>query len=105
MRLSDTLKLMALAPPAFDLAWEDWGDIHTVYQRSSAETHVLNDTTVYILRVLEAGSATLGEIIEDITEAMGVKDSEFAARDLAWAAKRLEELGLIEWRNGAAVDS
>jgi hypothetical protein len=37
------------------LIWENWDDIFLVYQPSSAETHVFNETTGSILTCLEDG--------------------------------------------------
>lgn len=105
MQVSNDRVCMSLSPPAHDLVWEDWGDIYTVYQRSSAETHVFNETTAFVLNELLANATTLNRLIDVTMEAMGLKESELVARDLTWAAKRLEELGLIELRSEAALGS
>jgi PqqD family protein of HPr-rel-A system len=78
------------------LIWQDWDDVYLVYQPSSAETHVFNETTALILKCLEQGPIT-EEGVKNWTEAaLGVDQGELAAADFAFAVGRLEELGLIE---------
>ena len=67
-----------------------------VYQPSSAETHVFNETTALILKCLKQGSRSL-EGLKDWTEAaLDVGQGDLATEDFAFATMRLEELGLIE---------
>jgi PqqD family protein of HPr-rel-A system len=88
--------LLGLAPPGRGLVWQDWDDVYLVYQPSSAETHVFNETTALILKCLEQGPLS-AEGVKNWTEAAhGVDQGELAANDLAFAVGRLEELGLIE---------
>lgn len=99
---------LVLAPAAHGLIWEDWGDIYTVYQCSSDETHVFNHSTALILMAVEGGSARLDNIVEIATEAMGIESTKIAvaaAADILRAVERLDELGLIQLRNEAARDS
>ena len=79
-----------------NLIWQEWDEVFIVYQSSSAETHVFNETTVLILKCLEQGSRS-AEVVKEWTEAaLGVAAGELAADDFAFATMRLEELGLIE---------
>jgi PqqD family protein of HPr-rel-A system len=78
------------------LVWQDWDDVYLVFQPSSAETHVFNDTTTLILKCLEQGQLST-EGVKNWTEAaLGVGPGELAADDFAFAVGRLEELGLIQ---------
>jgi len=46
---------MVLISARHELVWRKWDDIYVVYQLSSTETHVLNETTALILKCLEYG--------------------------------------------------
>ena len=88
--------LLGLTSASRGLVWQDWDDVYLVYQPSSAETHVFNDTTALILKCLEQGQLS-AEGVKNWTEAaLGVGQGELAADDFAFAVGRLEELGLIE---------
>jgi PqqD family protein of HPr-rel-A system len=87
---------LVLISTSHDLLWQDWDDVYIVYQPSSAETHVFNETTATILRGLEYGPLAT-EALKDWTEAtLGVGQGELAADDFTFASARLEELGLID---------
>ena len=88
--------LLGLTSASRGLVWQDWDDVYLVYQPSSAETHVFNDTTTLILKCLEQGQLS-AEGVKNWTEAaLGVGQGDLAADDFAFAVERLEELGLIE---------
>lgn len=78
------------------LIWENWDDVFVVYQPSSAETHVFNETTASILACLEEGAVSADELKNQTEAALGVSQSELDDTDFAFALQRLEELGLIE---------
>jgi PqqD family protein of HPr-rel-A system len=88
-------RTLKLAPAAQGLLWQDWGDHYSVYQPSSSETHVFNDTTALILETLRLGPASLEEIEKSVAEALGVGKAEL--RGFSGVVGRLEELGLVEW--------
>ena len=79
-----------------ELIWQEWDAIYIVYQLSSAETHVFNETTALILKCLEQGSLSADEVKGETEAALGVGQGELASDDFAFATMRLEELGLIE---------
>ena len=86
-----------LSPAASSLQWQEWDDVYIVYQPSSAETHVFNETTALILKCLEQGSRSI-EGLKDWTEAaLEVGQGDLASDDFVFATMRLEELGLIEY--------
>ena len=88
--------LLSLTLAGRGLVLQDWDDVYLVYQPSSAETHVFNDTTTLILKCLEQGQLST-EGVKNWTEAaLGVGQGDLAADDFAFAVERLEELGLIE---------
>jgi PqqD family protein of HPr-rel-A system len=78
------------------LVWQAWDDVYLVYQPSSAETHVFNDTTTMILKCLEHGQLSTEGVKDWTAAALGVGQGELAADEFAFAVGRLEELGLIE---------
>ena len=88
--------LLGLTSASRGLVWQDWDDVYLVFQPSTAETHVFNDTTALILKCLEHGELST-EGVKNWTEAaLGVDQGDVAADDFAFAVGRLEELGLIE---------
>jgi len=87
---------LILTSASLRLAWKSWDDVYIVYQSSSAETHVFNETTALILRRLQQGSIAM-EALRNWTEAaLGIDQGELGAEDFEFAVGRLEELGLIE---------
>ena len=88
--------LLGVAPAGRGLVWQDWDDVYLVYQPSSAETHVFNETTALILKCLEQGPLPAERVKQWTEAALGVDQGELAADDFAFAVARLEELGLIE---------
>ncbi|MFZ4535505.1 HPr-rel-A system PqqD family peptide chaperone [Propionivibrio sp.] len=90
-------------PAGCALQWQKWDELYIVYQPSSAETHVFNETTVAIVRGLECGPLPT-EALKVWTEtALGVDQGDLAADDFAFATMRLEELGLIERLDDASA--
>ncbi len=87
---------MLLVSVRRELIWQEWDGIYIVYQPSSAETHVFNESTALILRCLEHGPLSTDEVKERTEVALGANPGELAADDFAFATMRLEELGLIE---------
>ena len=83
-------------PAGFALRWQKWDEVYLVYQASSAETHVFNDTTALILRCLEAGPRSAEESRSG-PKPPSASPGELGADDFAFATQRLEELGLIEY--------
>lgn len=78
------------------LQWQEWDDLYIVYQSSSAETHVFNETTALILKCLEHGPLSKATVKERTEIALGLAEGGLVADDFAFAAMRLEELGLVE---------
>ena len=88
---------MVLMAASRGLVWQDWDDVYIVYQPSSAETHVFNETTAAILRCLEAGPLAADAVQGQTEAALGVAQGGLATDDFVFATHRLEELGLIEY--------
>ena len=92
---------MVLMAASRGLVWQDWDDVYIVYQPSSAETHVFNETTAAILRSLEAEPLAADGVKRETEAALGVAQGGLAADDFVFATRRLEELGLIEYLDEA----
>lgn len=86
------------------LEWRAWDDVYIVYQYSSAETHVFNETTALILRCLESGPLSAKDLQISTESELGLLDGEHLANgDFTFATMRLEELGLIEYLDDSCV--
>ncbi len=79
------------------LVWHDWEDAYIVYQPSSTETHVFNDTTAAALGLLQTANASFAELHTRLAHSLEINPDELHRGDLAFVVNRLEELGLIEW--------
>mgnify|MGYP001493307904 CR=1 FL=1 len=92
-----------LTVATYTLEWQKWDGIYVVYQSSSAETHVFNETTALILKCLQHGPLSADEVKERTEEALGAGPDNFGFDDFAFAMMRLEELGLIECLDDASA--
>lgn len=86
-------------PAAHGLHWLRWEDVYVVFQPSSAETHVFNETTALVLRALEHGPLPAECLKAETEAALGVQAGDLGGDDFAFALARLEELGLIDREN------
>lgn len=87
---------MVLVLTGLSLVLQKWDDLYIVYQPSSSETHVFNETTVLILKSLEQGPLAMVAVKERTEAVLGVGHGELGIEDFAFATHRLEELGLID---------
>jgi PqqD family protein of HPr-rel-A system len=94
---------MILVSALRELTWQDWDDVYIVYQPSSAETHVFNETTALILKCLEPGPLLADEVKVLTEAALGIGPGELSKEDFAFATSRLEELGLIDSLDDASA--
>jgi PqqD family protein of HPr-rel-A system len=88
---------LVTTPAGCALRWHEWDEVYIVYQPSSTETHVFNETTALILRSLEQGPMPAHKVREWTEAALGVALGELGSDDFSFATQRLVELGLIEW--------
>lgn len=85
------------------LILQEWDDLYVVYQPSSSETHVFNETTALILKCLEQGPQQMSVVKEWVETALGLAADELSDHDFDFATARLEELGLIERQDSAST--
>ena len=84
-------------PAGCSLQWHEWDNVYIAYQASSAETHVFNETTTWILRSLEQGPLPPQEVREWTETALGVEPGALESDAVVFVTLRLVELGLIDW--------
>ncbi len=87
---------MVLVSAGRELVWQAWDDVYLVYQRSSAETHVFNETTALILRSLDQGPLAAARVKDWSEASLGITPGELGDEDFAFAVGRLQELGLLD---------
>jgi PqqD family protein of HPr-rel-A system len=92
---------MKLILSAYKLVWRELNNLYIVYQPSSTETHVFNETTATILRCLDQGPLTLEALAAQVAQSLALAPDELAIDDLIFATNRLEALGLVDWINEA----
>ena len=97
------MSMLTLASAAGELLWAEWDDVYAVYQPSSTETHLFNETTALILKALKAGPSSQEGVKEWVSSALGLEENSLFSKDLEMALGRLEVLGLIEWQDGGAA--
>ncbi|MBL8398804.1 MAG: HPr-rel-A system PqqD family peptide chaperone [Candidatus Accumulibacter sp.] len=87
---------MVLLPAAKALIWQKWDDLYLVYQPSSAETHVFNETSALILASIERGPRPLASVREWTADRLGLSADDLVPEEFDLAVTRLEELGLLD---------
>ena len=87
---------MVLLPTAKTLIWQKWDDLYLVYQPSSAETHVFNETSALILASIESGSLPTVSVKEWTARSLGLMADDLGSEEFDLAVTRLEELGLLD---------
>ena len=86
---------MILTQAGRELVWQKWDGFFILYQPSSAETHVFNETTALILKCLGQGPLLLDAVKDFAENALRLNVGELDVEAFALAAARLEELGLV----------
>jgi len=82
--------------PGVRLHWRSWEDEFVVYDSDSGDTHLLNQVSGDILKVLESESPTISDLAVRLAESQKVQpDGELSAY-LERLLAKLERLGLIE---------
>mgnify|MGYP000890693748 CR=1 FL=1 len=79
-----------------ELVWRRFDDLWIVYQPSSAETHVFNQTTSEILKSLGDGAISEPGARTRVEQALGLATEGLTFEDFLPAVARLQELGLID---------
>jgi PqqD family protein of HPr-rel-A system len=97
-------RYLTLTPSGKSLIWQDWGDLFIVYQPSSTETHLFNDTTAAVVQSLEKSPLSSAELFSAVSSTLMCTGDALSESDLSFVTDRLEELGLIDWSDQTALD-
>ena len=82
--------------PGLRLHWRSWEDEFVVYNSASGDTHLLDQVSRDMLKVLESESPTLSELAGRLAESQEIEaDAEFSSY-LERLLATLEKLGLVE---------
>ena len=85
---------MTIAWRAVELLWREWEGDSVVFNVNSGNTHLLNSTTVEVLRLLEKEALSTGEISDRLMA--GLSSDEEVINNVETLLKNLDHLGLIE---------
>lgn len=97
--MDEATKFIFMTAEGKGLVWQQWDEFYIVYQPSSTETHVLNETSALILISLEKIPLSSNGVMAWILENFGFENDELVQEDFDFAISRLVELGLINWIN------
>lgn len=90
---------------AGQLEWEQWDDIHIVFQHAAGKTHFLNAVSHLLLQRLGASPQDSQTAANDIAQELGFDaDAEFVDQ-IEKTLTRLEQLGLISKIREAPVET
>ncbi|HPT49567.1 MAG TPA: HPr-rel-A system PqqD family peptide chaperone [Accumulibacter sp.] len=88
---------MLLLPAGTRLIWQKCDELYFVYQPSSTETHVFNETSATIIACLKTEPLSMVSLRERTETALGLSIGELETEEFTFAVVRLEELGLIDF--------
>lgn len=84
--------------PGVEIRWVAWPDGHLLYQRSSGETHYLNEVGAELLRRLDDSPRGLRALAEPLPSDPAEADALLETMRAVLA--RLDELGLADRHRG-----
>ena len=87
--------LFCLTEAGRSLLWQNWEELHIVFQISSAETHVFNEITALIISYLDRSPSSLDDILNYISKSMGLHPEDLDRDGFTKSLERLIELGLV----------
>lgn len=96
---------MVLLPAGKALIWQKLDDHFIVYQPSSAETHIFNETSALILASIELGPRSIHSALEWAAMRLGVPTNDLDIEEFSAAMIRLDELGLVDCQDDVMVVS
>ena len=86
--------------PGAEVRWAAWPDGYTIYQRSSGETHYLNEVAADLLRRLDASPSSLAELARPLLAELDAETAEALVETVRTVLARLDELGLADRHGG-----
>ena len=85
-------------PGANALKWRHWDGSFVVFNPASGDTHFLNGLAGAILKFLEAGPATIEELLNHLEEVSGNPLDGELTEQIGRLVERFDAVGLIEPR-------
>lgn len=82
--------------PTLEFLQRNWGDECVVYITTSRETHLLNAPCTFVLGVLERSSASAGELIGRMQEALNDAEPQEVSHLVQEVVDQLSRIGMIE---------
>lgn len=83
-------------PPTNALKWRHWDSHFVVFNPASGDTHFLNDFAGAILQFLQAGPATIPELLEHLEKSRGTPIEPELTQQIQALIEQFDEFGLIE---------
>lgn len=79
------------------LRWRSWGDESVLYNDLSGDTHLLDDSAMFVLRLLQRASQPEASLVDALCAEFEAEHGADSARDAAELLASLSALSLIEW--------
>ena len=89
-------EIFRLAAPPGSLLWREWDDGCVIFNRTTGETHYLDDFTAYLLRLVEAAARTQDALTDTVCAELGRERSATLESQIARALRNFETLELLE---------
>ena len=82
--------------PGRVLAWREWDDGCAIFNRLTGETHFLDLTSAYLLRLLEAERRTVPALAAQMAQDLGRALDEVLTRQVARTLSNFQSMGVVE---------
>ena len=79
------------------LRWRSWCDESVLYNDLSGDTHLLDDSAMYVLRLLQRAAQPEAALVDALCAEFEAEHDADSARDTAELLASLSALSLIEW--------
>jgi PqqD family protein of HPr-rel-A system len=79
------------------LRWRSWGDESVLYNDLSGDTHLLDDSAMCVLRLLQRAAQPEPALVDALCAEFDAERNADSARDTAELLASLCALSLIEW--------
>lgn len=87
---------LRLAAPPGSLLWREWDDGCVIFNRTTGETHYLDDFTAYLLRLVETAPGTQDTLTDTVCAELGRERSATLEAQIARALRNFETLAVLE---------
>jgi PqqD family protein of HPr-rel-A system len=94
--MDGTSDIFRLAAPSGSLHWREWDDGCVIFNRTTGETHYLDDFTAYLLRLVEAAPRSQDALTGTVCAELGRERSATLEAQIARALRNFETLAVLE---------